>query len=315
METLARWFGPLHPPMTHFPIVCSILAALAFGVGVWKKDDWLLKSASVLWVLTFLSSVASVLLGHLFAHNLGMTADWALIPPPEILKGQLRTHAFWGTLAMLLSIFTLAGARLGAKERPWPAALQLALGLILAVLFGFTGHEGGEMVYGPQEETPSPAPSAVAVPAAGVGLFSLVADYRQNLVKINVQTWNSRTHGHRWVNTYVSKEGVDAYKNSNPLPEGAFVVKESFEDQDGKVSAVPGPLYVMRKGKVSDSPETGGWKYALRWDKPVEGNPEEIQGPVTWLPGDGNLDSCVRCHDHFKDNDYMGGVPSDAMNP
>ncbi len=315
MEILAHWFGPLHPPMTHFPIVCSILAVLAFGAGLWKKADWLLKSALTLWVLTFLSAVASVFLGHLFAHDLGMTADWALVPPPEILKGQLRFHAILGSLAALLSLLTLTGAWRSAKGKAWPTALQLVWGLAVAVLLGFTGHEGGEMVYGPQDETPSPASAPAAASVAGEDLLSLVADYRQNLAKVNAKTWNSRTHGHRWVNTYVSKESVDAYKNSNPLPEGALVVKESFQDAGGQASQVPGPLYVMRKGKASDSPETGGWKYALRWDKPVAGNPEGIQGPVTWLPGDGNLDSCMRCHSHFKENDYMGGVPSDAMNP
>ncbi len=311
METLAHWLGPLHPPMTHFPIVCSILAVLAFGLGSWKKAPWLLKSAGALWVLTFLSAIASVLLGHLFAHHLGMTLDWSILPPPQAMKGQLRFHAILGSLATIFSIATLVGALQQVKGKSWPTALQLVLGLAVAVLFGVTGHEGGEMVYGPDEE----ATSVSAASTAPGDLFSLIQDYRQTMAKMNARPWNSRTHGHRWVNTYVSKEAVTAYKNSDDIPEGAWVVKESFEDRGGKASETPGPLYVMHKGKVSDSPETGGWQYALRWDKPVPGNPENIQMPVTWLPGDGHLNSCVRCHNHFKASDYLGGVPSDAMNP
>lgn len=313
METLAQWFGPLHPPMTHFPIVCSILAVLAYGIGAWKKADWLLKAASTLWVLTFLSAVASMVLGHLFAHHLGMTVDWPLVPPPEILKGQLRFHALLGTAATLLSIGTLWGAWRMLQWKPWPFVLQLGLGIIVAALFGVTGHEGGEMVYGPEEESPA-ASVASSAPSTG-DLFSLIQDYRQTMVKMNDRPWNSRTHGHRWVNTYVSKEAVDAYKNSGDLPEGAWVVKESFENDNGKASQVPGPLYVMHKGKLSDSPQTGGWQYALRWDKPVPDNPEHIQMPVTWLPGDNQLNSCVQCHNHFKTADYLGGVPADGMNP
>ena len=316
METLAHWFGPLHPPSTHFPIVCSILAVLAYAIGARKKEEWLLKSASVLWVITFFTAVASLVLGHLFAFHLGLITDGTIFPPPpEALKGQLRFHALLGIAATLLSIITFIGAGRLLCGKTWPFSLQLVSGLALAVLFGVTGHEGGEMVYGSDENPKAvSAPSPTSSTGAG-NLFSLVEGYRQNLVKMNARSWNSRTHGHRWVNTFVSKEAVSAYKNSDPLPEGTWVVKESFQDEGGKASQTPGPLYVMHKGKVADSPETGGWQYALRWDKPVTGNPENIQGPVTWLPGDPNLASCVRCHNHFKDGDYMGGVPSDAANP
>jgi uncharacterized membrane protein len=315
METLAHWLGPLHPPMTHFPIVCSILAVLAFGLGSWKKAPWLLKSAQALWLLTFLSAVASILLGHLFAHHLGMTLDWSVLPPPQAMKGQLRFHAILGTLATVLSIATLIGALQQVKGKAWPPVLQLVLGLVLAALFGVTGHEGGEMVYGPEESPSVSSGSTPLSPPLNGDLFSLIQDYRQTMVKINARMWNSRTHGHRWVNTYVSKEAVTAYKNSDEMPEGALVVKESFENGGGKPSQTPGPLYVMRKGKVSDSPQTGGWQFALRWDHPVPGNPENIQMPVTWLSGDGHLNSCVRCHNHFKASDNLGGVPPDAMNP
>ena len=109
LDTLAHWLGPLHPPLTHFPIVCSILAFLALAVGAWGNKDWLLKSAGALWILVFISGVASLLAGHLFAHHLGMATEWSFLPPHEVMKGQLRWHALLGTLGLAASLFTLGG--------------------------------------------------------------------------------------------------------------------------------------------------------------------------------------------------------------
>ena len=312
METLVNLFGPLHPPATHFPIVCSILAVAAWGWAMAKNEDWARKAAGVLWILTFLTAIPSVLLGHLFAHNLGMYSGWTFLPPDSVLKGQLRFHAILGTLGLLLSILTFWGAWRSLKGLTFPPKLQLVLGLILTLLFGSAGHEGGEMTYG---EEKGPASASTTASTGNADLLSLLKDYQKNMTKMNTKPWNSRTHGHRWVNTYVSKGAKEAYRNSDVLPLGSLVVKESFQDKDGKPSDVPGPLYMMLKGKAEDSPWTGGWKYAMTWEKPVAGNPEGLQSPVTWLPGDPNLNSCTKCHGHFKSADYLGGVPDEVLAP
>src|SRR5581483_2218142 len=172
METLADLLGPLHPPMTHFPIVCSILAVVALVWGLIKKEDWLLKAAGALWIVTFLSAIPSVLLGHLFAHNLGMYAPWSLLPPDNVLKGQLRFHAILGTLGMTLSLFTLWGAICLLRAKPFSSKLQLFLGLGLAILFGLAGHEGGEMTYGEEK-----GPTYTAPVTDNGDLLSLVKDF------------------------------------------------------------------------------------------------------------------------------------------
>jgi hypothetical protein len=172
------------------------------------------------------------------------------------------------------------------------------------VLFGLAGSHGGETVYGGKGGVQGPASKKAAIDPL------LLADgYKKKLVKVNARPWRSRTHGNRWVNTYVSSEAKAAYDQGDPLPEGALVVKESFEDEGGKPSAVPGPLSVMRKGKVQASPATGGWEYALSWERPVPGNPEGILRPIRQLPGDPALASCVKCHNRFKATDHLGGVP------
>src|SRR5581483_3419098 len=152
MEILAHWFGPLHPPLTHFPIVCSILAVLAFGAGSIQKKDWLLRSAGALWIVAFLTGVGSVLAGHLFAHHLGMMTDWTFLPPPEAMKGQLRFHALLGMGGLVLSLLTLRSAFRLLKGDPVHLGFLFTLGLGTAILFGLAGHEGGEMTY--PEESP-----------------------------------------------------------------------------------------------------------------------------------------------------------------
>jgi uncharacterized membrane protein len=310
METLIHWLGPLHPAVIHFPIVCSILAFFALAARfLWLKEEWNL-TAAVLWVVTFLSAVISLLSGHALALQFGIVSQWSWIPPETALHGQLQEHALWGSASLLLSLIGLVAAWKIFSEESWPFGLNLTLGFLLAVSFGVTGHEGGEMVYGFDQKT---AVSPTAIDPND--LFTSLGNYHETLVKMNRQPWDSRDHGHRWTNTYVSKDAVEAYKNSNPLPVGSWVVKESFEDDNGQPSGTLGPLYVMKKGAVADSPRTHGWLYGLKWDKPAANNPEHLKDAVVWLPGDGHLASCIKCHAHFKDEDYLGGVPEGYENP
>lgn len=322
METLAHWFGPLHPPVTHFPVACSLLALVAWSLGTLYKTDWLLRSAGALGLISLAGALAGALTGHLFAHHLGMLSDWVLLPPETAMKGRLREHvelALVGTLFAGGGAWAAWGLLTGQKKNPTFTGIALAGA---ALFLGLAGHEGGEMVYESDEAvgvvepaSSTPAITQAAPAAAADDLWERVRDYRSNLVKMNATPWNSRTHGHRWVNTYVSKEAVKAYQASDPLPEGALVVKESFEDEDNKPSSVPGPLYVMEKGKVAGSSRSGGWRYALKWDKPVEGNAEKITMPTAWLPGDAHLASCLKCHSRYKAVDFVGGIPAGHEKP
>ncbi len=305
MESLLNEIAMLHPPLVHFAVACPFLALLALIGEVLFKKPWLSQTAAFLWAMGFLSTLASLATGPFLALHLGLINTYTLWPPETASHGALRDHALWGLVSGALSLLTLPALLAQTRKKPWRLNLRLALGTLLAASFLLAGHEGGEMVYG--SEGPSPSFSAPAVSANGF-LISL-GDYHQSLVKTNKKEWVSRTHGKRWVNTYVSKEAASAYQKGDPLPEGAVVVKESFENEDGNPSTISGPLYGMKKGSLSASPQTGGWQYGLIWEKPVPGNPEGISLPVTWLPGDAHLNSCARCHSHFKETDFMGGIP------
>jgi uncharacterized membrane protein len=308
METLIHWLGPLHPAVIHFPVVCPILAFIALVIDFYRPKPWLSHAAAALWVITFVTAVVSLLSGHALSLQFGIVPQWSWIPPASALHGQLQEHALWGSFSLLFSIIVLIAAWKIFKEESWPTAVNLTLSLALAVSFGVTGHEGGEMVYGFDHETASASSTDTT------DLFDSLGNFHETLVKMNSHPWNSRAHGHRWVNTYVSKEAVEAYKNSNPLPVGSWVVKESFEDENNQPSGTLGPLYVMKKGAKNDSPRSNGWHFALKWDKPTANNTEKIKDAVRWLPGDAHLASCLKCHTHFRDEDYMGGVPEGFQN-
>ncbi len=308
MENLIHWLGPLHPAVIHFPIACSILAFFCLvAKRFWPKEKWS-EAAAILWALTFLSAVAAFFSGHALALQFGIVPQLSWIPPASALHGQLQEHALWGSASLLLALFVGIAAWKILNREPWPDGINLGLGLVLAVAFAVTGHEGGEMVYGFDHEQ-------TTVNAGSSDLFDSLGNFHENLVKMNIRPWNSRAHGHRWVNTYVSPDAVEAYKRSDPLPVGSVVVKESFEDDNGQPSGTLGPLYVMKKGAVTDSPRTRGWLYAFKWDKPAPNNPERLKDAVKWLPGDGHLASCIKCHSHFRDEDYLGGVPEGFENP
>lgn len=315
MENWMHWLGPFHPAVIHFPIVCSILAFVALASEFYWRKFWLSQATAVLWIVTLITAVVSLFSGHALSLQFGIVLQWSWVPPESALHGQLREHALWGSFSLLFSFIVLIAAWKILKSRPWPLTINLTLGFILAVCFGVTGHEGDEMVYGFDNPPASSASAGNISAASSDHLFDSLENFHETLVMMNSHPWNSRSHGHRWVNTYVSKESVEAYKNSNPLPVGSLVVKESFEDEKGQPSGTPGPLYVMKKGAVADSPRNHGWVFAMRWDKPMANNPEKIKEAVQWLPGDAHLYSCLKCHSRFKDEDYMGGIPDGYENP
>jgi uncharacterized membrane protein len=315
MQNWIYWLGHLHPAVIHFPIVCPILALIALVFEFYWRKPWLSQIAAALWVITFFTSIVAFISGHGLSLQLGIVPQWSWAPPESALHGQLREHALWGSFSLIFSLIVLVAAWKIFRNRSWSLSVNLFLGLILTISFGLTGYNGGEMVYGFDHPSVPIATDANFTLAAPGDLFDSLGHFHETMVKMNTRPWNSRAHGRRWINTYVSKESVKDYKNTNPLPIGSLVVLETFEDENNQPSSVPGPLYLMKKGPLADSPRTKGWLYALRWDHPVANNPERIKEAVEWLPGDAHLNACLKCHSRFKDEDYMGGIPEGYQKP
>ena len=84
-------------------------------------------------------------------------------------------------------------------------------------------------------------------------------------LKINSTSYQSATHGGRYVNNYSDSHGDYRYKKfekAGVLPFGAVLAKDSFVVRpDGKVSI--GPLFIMQKMKKGFNKGSGDWRYSM----------------------------------------------------
>ena len=110
----------------------------------------------------------------------------------------------------------------------------------------------------------------------------------------------SEAHNDTWVVTWVNaKAEAGATAGRFPLPEGAIVVKESFQNANQKPGA-RGPVYVMEKRARGYDPAGGDWHWAV----------VEADGKVS-MSGTGRREHetflCADCHAKAKVNDYLFG--------
>lgn len=121
-----------HFILTHFPIVLLIFSFLFDLAGlIWKKKEW--NSAGLVCLLAgTLGAIASVLTG------------------PDSPNPGVEKHELYGKLTMLLAIVisVVRLALLWAKKRDFGSNPIFLVGaLAAAILVGYTGHLGGEMVH------------------------------------------------------------------------------------------------------------------------------------------------------------------------
>jgi Cytochrome P460 len=89
----------------------------------------------------------------------------------------------------------------------------------------------------------------------------------------------------------VSPDAIAAFRNGEPLPIGAVIIKEKYAD----LSAT-GPMHgyaMMVKREPGFNPEGGDWEYAF-----VNQAPESRVGR-------GRLAQCAGCHASAKDRDFL----------
>jgi hypothetical protein len=150
---------------------------------------------------------------------------------------------------------------------------------------------------------------AASDPSAVYGPLEKGADY-QSWTKLNKTPVKSKTHGNRWVDTYVNTEGVEAFKNDDAdIPMGAVIVKTSFESAaDGSATDVPGPIFVMARVDNDGEP---GWWYGLHWESVPDKWQKAMGGAQAyWRTPSKKVDYCSDCHDNYPRE--IGGIPKDA---
>ena len=128
--------------------------------------------------------------------------------------------------------------------------------------------------------------------------------------KMNKALVPSKTHGGRFVDTYVNDVGLAAYTNDDAeVPVGTVIVKTSFEGKDGQPTEVAGPTFVMKKMEKGYAPDHEDWYFAIHWEKPTAAQLELLKGPIYWRGHSPKVAYCYKCHDNYDRS--LGGVPAE----
>jgi hypothetical protein len=159
-----------------------------------------------------------------------------------------------------------------------------------------------------------PAPvtvSAAAPDESTFGPLEIGADYA-SYRRVSPAPFLSTVHGERWVEVFVNEVGADAYLNGGAIPVGTIVVKTSWEDRDGRVSEVPGPVYVMEKRAPGYDPDNEDWWFAIHWAEPTPKQRKALGGPIYWRGKSPRAAYCSDCHSAY-DRGLGGLTPSSLL--
>ncbi|MGE9297358.1 MAG: DUF2231 domain-containing protein [Puniceicoccales bacterium] len=131
-------FARIHPLIVHFPVATIPMAAfIALLGGIFRRyEDWL---PAIRW---------SLLIGALVAP-VAVASGWLLADVEGFRDATVRIHRWLGVSGLVVAWICLLTVEWGERTsnphgRRWAILLLLAA----AVLIGFVGHTGGELVYG-----------------------------------------------------------------------------------------------------------------------------------------------------------------------
>jgi len=112
----------------------------------------------------------------------------------------------------------------------------------------------------------------------------------KSLQKLNTEALKSDAH-RAWFDIYINALAKKAYIQQWSLfPVGSIVVKPLYPDQDRSETS---KLTIMIKMEKGYDAENGDWWYGV-YDK---------TGMKGWHQG--KIQSCIKCHAHSKETDYM----------
>jgi uncharacterized membrane protein len=149
------WSGkPTHPPLTDFPIVCYVVAAV-FDVASFVLDDAglgqdLFRAATFVIVFGFVVSIATAITGF-WDWWKGMDRDASTGFLGRAKHTQVWRTANWHMAIMVtVTVLTLLDVVVRATDyegRIAPSALMLALSVLAAALVALGATYGGALVY------------------------------------------------------------------------------------------------------------------------------------------------------------------------
>jgi len=143
MQLLPDWAPNVHPLIIHFPIVLLLIAVVAdLSALLFKKADWLRKSAVSLYVLSALGAIVTYFTGK-------QAADIVTFPPPSYpVISKHADLALYTTL--FFSIYALIRLFLFWKKwdtKRWTTGLLFLIAAGGYILVQQTAEQGGMLVY------------------------------------------------------------------------------------------------------------------------------------------------------------------------
>ena len=119
--------------------------------------------------------------------------------------------------------------------------------------------------------------------------------------------YQSSTHGNRYVNNYVNKNGAHRYvkfEKAGLMPAGSIIAKDSFiVNTDGSVAV--GPLFVMEKMGGGFNKASGNWRYTMIM-------PNGTVVGTTNGAGSAAVKTCNECHlSVAEDQDFLFFLPEE----
>ncbi|MFQ5954687.1 MAG: cytochrome P460 family protein [Kiloniellales bacterium] len=123
--------------------------------------------------------------------------------------------------------------------------------------------------------------------------------------RYSTQSYQSATHGGRYVQNYANDEAkaYRKFETVGTLPVGATIAKDSFAvAADGRVAV--GPLFMMQKMRAGFSPEGNNWKYTMIMPS----------GSVFGETGGKNsagMKFCMECHSTAAETDHLMFMPEE----
>jgi len=306
---MLEFFAREHPAFVHIPLGMVLCLPIPIIAALWSRhpQGWKL-TALLMAALACLGSGVALLSGLLWGRQISLIAPGAFLPAvvseKQVLQRVLRLHegaALGGLLLGLLCLLALwvdyrrtgrSVAAAASARNAW-AAGSLALSLLWLGAWGACGKLGGVMVFG-NEETNRAAAAAEAKRKADLEAEIPIRalDYA-SLESAGSGPVRSPAHGNRWRRIWVTASGIDSYKEGKSLPPGAYAVLVTFEDEKGRPSTEPGPLY-MKESKAD-----GSTAFAFYWPRVPEHLRADMGGEesVYWRSPDPRLGACLGCHD------------------
>ena len=307
-----------HPAWVHLPLGMVVGLPLAMAGSFFPRH-------AHRWTTTAFFMAALGLAGSLIALFSGL--HWArqvnLLPPQGYFPAITASGQVLQRMMQLHEIAALSGVGVGSVllwllwgrwkpvhfseedtaihvrrqlgRRWWErgvGAPAFLLGLLWLASWGFCGRLGGIMVFGNEEINRAAAAADRAKKQdAEADLPIRALDYA-GLEPAEDRPIRSAAHGGRWIRTWVTASGIDAYRAGQALPSGSYVVLSSSEDERGRPAPDPGPLYM--KEVLAD----GRLAFSFYWPRVPQALRGQTGGEdsVYWRSPSDKVAACGTCH-------------------